>query len=175
MAHYGLLGNYITDDPAQDIRNKNLYGSNDDKLGTIRDVIFDHATGDIAYVVVDTGGWLRTKNFVVPAPRLRVSPRHKGGFICDLTKEQVESFPPYEEGDLSSSQKWTGYENRYHAAWEAFPIVHRTELKPSTAAPGEDPMGPSWIAFQALLRQRRKELITQCPSCTETDDLKKAG
>ena len=49
-----------------------VYGINDDKLGKITDVVFNHASGDILYVVVDTGGWLSTKEFIVPAERIRV-------------------------------------------------------------------------------------------------------
>ena len=32
-----------------------MYGLDDEKLGKVDDVIFDHATGSIRYVVVDTG------------------------------------------------------------------------------------------------------------------------
>ena len=33
---------------------KDVYGIGDEKLGKVDDVIFDHATGDVRYVVVDT-------------------------------------------------------------------------------------------------------------------------
>ena len=49
-----------------DIRGANPYGRDDSKLGTIDDVIFDHSSGAIRYIVVDTGGWLSTKKFIVP-------------------------------------------------------------------------------------------------------------
>jgi stress response protein YsnF len=126
MAHYGLLRNYRFNETAEDIRGANLYGRDDDKLGKIDDVIFDHATGNIRYVVVDTG-WLRTKKFLVPAERLRTSTKHKDDFASDLTKEQVESFPPYNESDLESEEKWGDYESRYRAKWETGPVMHRTE------------------------------------------------
>jgi sporulation protein YlmC with PRC-barrel domain len=47
MAHYGLLHDYRFEDiaTAEDIRGTKVYGRNDEKLGTIDDVIFDHATG----------------------------------------------------------------------------------------------------------------------------------
>jgi uncharacterized protein YrrD len=73
MAQYGMLRDYRFTDAAEDIRGARLYGLNDEKLGKIDDVIFDHSTGSIGYVVVDTGGWLSTKKFVVPADRLRGS------------------------------------------------------------------------------------------------------
>ena len=67
MSHYGTLRNYPISEAAEEIRGAKLYGLNDEKLGKIDDVIFDHSTGLIRYVVVDTGGWLKTKKFIVPA------------------------------------------------------------------------------------------------------------
>ena len=61
MAQCGMLRDYRFTNDAEDIRGSKLYGLNDEKLGKIDDVIFDHATGDIRYIVVDTGGWLSTQ------------------------------------------------------------------------------------------------------------------
>ena len=48
MAHYGTLRDYrFADKDVDDIRGSNIYGVDDEKLGDIDDVIFDHATGDI--------------------------------------------------------------------------------------------------------------------------------
>ena len=127
MSHYALLGDYRFGNPTEDIRGAALYGPDDEKLGKIKDVIFDHGSGDIAYVVVDTGGWLTTKEFVVSGELLRPSSQHEGDFACDLTKPQIESLPPYDEKDLESHDKWTSYENRYRAKWETSPVMHRKE------------------------------------------------
>jgi uncharacterized protein YrrD len=67
-----------------DIRGSKLYGLNDEKLGKIDDVIFDHRTGEIRYVVVDTGGWLASKKFIVPANRIPTSRKHPDDFMVDL-------------------------------------------------------------------------------------------
>jgi uncharacterized protein YrrD len=77
MAHQGTLRDYRFSNAAEDIRGAKLYGLNDEKLGPIDDVIFDHSTGLIRYVLVDTGGWLTSKQFIVPADRLRSSAEHK--------------------------------------------------------------------------------------------------
>src|SRR3984893_8904958 len=127
MAHCGLLRNYRFSDSseaAEDIRGAKLYGVNDEKLGKIEDVIFDHSTGFIHYVVVDTGGWLSSKRFLVPADRLKASVEHEDNFEVGLTKEQIESFPPYNESD-ESEQGWSDYEKRYRSKWESGPVMHR--------------------------------------------------
>ncbi len=125
MANFGMLRDYRFTDSAEDIRGSKLYGLDDEKLGKIDDVIFDYATGLIRYVVVDTGGWLSTKKFIVPANRLRASDKHNDDFEVSLTKAQVESFPPYHEQDLESDEQWSNYEGQYRSKWEADPVLHR--------------------------------------------------
>jgi hypothetical protein len=127
MANYGMLRNYRFTDAAEDIRGSKLYGLDDEKLGKIDDVIFDHSDGAIRYVVVDTGGWLSTKKFIVPADRLRPSTEHDDAFAVDLTKAQVENFPPYKETDLESDEQWSDYEGKYRSKWESDPVMHRKE------------------------------------------------
>ena len=223
-AHYGVLGNYQLPESTEDIRGASLYGTNDDKLGKIKDVIFDHTTGEVRYVVVDTGGWLKTKEFLVPLNQLRASAEHKDDFECDCTKQRIESFPPYHEEDLKSEERWKDYEGRYRAKWETGPVMHRAEtdrnITPTTqqmqgnqsslraearmprsgsvqgsetrraqesdvgaaekatgrvVPAGTDDVvidssamgiGGRWDTFQARLRQRRKEAVAGCGTCT---------
>ena len=144
MASYGMLRDYRFTDASEDIRGAKLYGLDDEKLGKIDDVIFDYSSGLIRYVVVDTGGWLRTKKFIVPAERLRASAKHDDDFTVDLTKAQVESFPPYVETDLESDEQWSNYEGRYRSKWEADPVMHQVgtdrDLTPTTQQmPGNSP------------------------------------
>jgi hypothetical protein len=135
-----------------------LYGLDDEKLGKIDDVIFDYSTGLIRYVVVDTGGWLTTKKFIVPAERLRASAKHDDDFTVDLTKAQVESFPPYEDTDLESDDQWADYEGRYRSKWESDPVMHRAEsdrnITPTTPQmPGNSPSALAAGAPDAVERE----------------------
>lgn len=144
MAQHGMLRDYRFTDAAEDIRGSKLYGLNDEKLGKIDDVIFDHSSGSIRYVVVDTGGWLSTKKFVVPAQRLRASAEHKDDFAVDLSKKQVESLPPYDESHLESDQQWADYEGKYRSKWDTGPVMHREgtdrNITPTTQQmPGNSP------------------------------------
>jgi sporulation protein YlmC with PRC-barrel domain len=128
MARYGTIGDYRfsdTQEAALDIRGAKVYGPGDHKLGEIDDVIFDEATGGIVYVVVDTGGWLSSNKFIVPPQEIRPSLQHEDDFLVDLTKEQIESFPPYDGKALTSEEKWADYERRYRAKWVERPVLHR--------------------------------------------------
>jgi sporulation protein YlmC with PRC-barrel domain len=128
MARYGTLGDYRfsdTQEAADDIRGAKIYGLKDEKLGEVDDVIFDETTGTIAYVVVDTGGWLSSKKFIVPPQELRPSMQHENDFLVGLSKEQIEDFPAYDGTALTSEEKWGEYENRYRSKWATGPIMHR--------------------------------------------------
>ncbi len=158
MANYGMLGNYRFTDEAEDIRGSKLYGLDDEKLGKIDDVIFDHTTGVIRYVVVDTGGWLKTKKFIVPAERLRPSAKHDNDFSVELTKAQIENFPPYSETDLESDELWSDYEGSYRSKWEADPVQHRAQtgrnITPTTQQmPGNSPSARAAEAPDAAARE----------------------
>jgi hypothetical protein len=127
MAQCGMLRDYRFTNDADDIRGSKVYGLNDEKLGKIDDVIFDHSTGNIRYIVVDTGGWLSSKKFVVPVEHLHTSAEHHDDFAVDLSKRQVEALPPYQESHLESDELWADYERRYRAQWKADPVMHRAE------------------------------------------------
>ncbi|HEY6768227.1 MAG TPA: PRC-barrel domain-containing protein [Candidatus Sulfotelmatobacter sp.] len=130
MAQYGMLRDYSFSEAAEDIRGSRLHGANNEKLGKIDDVIFDYSSGQIRYVVVDTGGWLSTKKFVVPADRIRAASEFEEGeegYAVDLSKEQIESLPPYQETDLESDEQWADYEGKYRSKWESGPVMHRKE------------------------------------------------
>ncbi len=128
MSHLGTLRDYRfnnVDEATDDVRGSKVYGLNDEKLGKIDDVIFDQASGQIQYVVIDTGGWLSSKKFLVPPQALLPSVDHDNDFRVYLSQEQIESFPPYKESDLESDEKWADYDGRYRSQWESKPIMHR--------------------------------------------------
>jgi sporulation protein YlmC with PRC-barrel domain len=130
MARYGTLGDYRfadTQEAALDIRGAEIYGPKDQHLGVIDDVIFDEATGGIVFIVVDTGGCLASKKFIVPPSEVRPSLQHEDDFLVDLTKEQIERFPPYDGAALTSEEKWADYEKRYRSKWVEKPVMHREE------------------------------------------------
>jgi sporulation protein YlmC with PRC-barrel domain len=129
MAIYSTLGDYRfpnAEDAAHDLRGSKVYGADDnEKLGEVDDVIFDQATGAIVYAVVDTGGWLTSNKFIVPPEKLQASVKHDGDFRVNLTKEQIESFPPYDSDSVASDEDWADYEEHYRSKWETGPVMHR--------------------------------------------------
>ena len=207
MPHYGLLREYRFDDlgTENDVRGAHVYGLNDEKLGKIDDVIFDHESGKISYAVIESGGWFTGKKFLVPAERLRASTSHPDDFSLNADKKQIEQFPPYEESALGSEDRWRDYEKRFQAAWQDSPVQHRqgsdrdvtptpeemppepgsmaSQLTPSqraetsariipptanevTIQSSATGIGSRWLTFEERLRQRRRDLTRNCPTCT---------
>lgn len=134
MPHYATLKDYQFKDRLDDIRGETLYGVEGDKLGKIDDVIFEHGSGDVKYVVVDTGGWLSSHKFLVPAERIHSFDRDPNALQVDLLKEHIERyFPPYDEKVVDREEDWREYEGRYNRAtrdnrvWEEGPVLHKRD------------------------------------------------
>lgn len=126
MALYSNLHDYrFNDTDVDDIRGAAVYGSDNEKLGKIDDVIFDNASGELRYVVVDSGGWLSSKKFIVPARQLMIREEQDKDFHVSMTKEQIQKLPEYNEKEIESDEKWTDYEGRYKTAWGDGPVLHR--------------------------------------------------
>src|SRR5947209_3599733 len=144
MAHVGSLRNHSFGEhtDADDIRGAKVYGRDNDKLGEIADVIFDHHSGNVQYVVVDTGGWFTHKQFLVPADRLQ---SHEGQnsddeFHVNLSKDEVERFPKYDPESVHDEQQWNRYEGEYREASRDYfsggDVLHRADSPNIITEPG---------------------------------------
>ncbi len=155
-AHYGRLRDYRFSSDVDDIRGAALYGVDDDKLGKIDDVIFDHATGTIQYAVVDTGGWLSSKKFLVPADRIRPYAKNDDDFSIDATKKQIEALPKFDENTTTTDADWADYDKRQREAWGSGPVMHKEGSTHSITPDPEDlPAGTgSGVDDQAYMPDR---------------------
>jgi len=145
MAHVGTLSDFRFDNQADDIRGAALYGRDNEKLGKIDDVIFDHSSGQLRYVVVDTGGWLTSKHFLVAPERIRARSNKGDEYLTDLSKKQIETLPAYDENHLRDEKRWEKYEGDYRKASgleESGGVLHQaggTNILVSDSIPAEGP------------------------------------
>jgi len=114
---YTKLRDYRFDKDIDDIRGSSVYGPDDEKLGKVDDVVFDSNTGDIRYVVIDTGGWLHSRRFLLPPQELKPSMEHENDFTINLTKAQIERFPALDEKVLEDNEEFADYEKKYRSSW----------------------------------------------------------
>jgi sporulation protein YlmC with PRC-barrel domain len=118
---YSTLRDYRFNRDIDEIRGSSVYGPGDEKLGKIDDVIFDSDNGQIRYLVVDTGGWLSSRRFLVPPEELQPSATHEKDFTVTMTKAQIERFPALDEKVLEDKKQFENYDKIYRSSWTAEP------------------------------------------------------
>ncbi|MDJ0736490.1 MAG: DUF2382 domain-containing protein [Nostocaceae cyanobacterium] len=79
-----------------DIKDFSFYGINNEKVGSIHDIIVDE-TGYVRYLVIDTGFWIFGKKILLPIGRANIDYSRQRVYSSVLTKEQVENLPEYDD------------------------------------------------------------------------------
>jgi uncharacterized protein YrrD len=126
MPHYGILRDHKIED-VDDVRGAEVYGVNDEKLGTIDDVIFDHSSGDIRYIVLNTGGLLSRKKVMVPANRVEPYGNHDDKFYAELDKERLEMLPEFNDETMKAQGDWSTYEKDYEKRWNDGAVMYNKD------------------------------------------------
>jgi sporulation protein YlmC with PRC-barrel domain len=124
MAHYGNLETQPVSDDVHDVRGTTVRGSDGEKLGTVDDVIFDHDTMVIRYLVVDSGGGLEAGTFLLPADSVYADQNDDDALVADVTRDDVEDSPRYDSKSLRSKDEWKKYEQAFKQFWEEAPVMH---------------------------------------------------
>jgi hypothetical protein len=138
MAHYGSLAGQSFGERVDDIRGATVYGSDDQKIGKVGDVIFDHATMEIVYVVVDTDD-SQARKFLVPASQISADATHPEDFNASITKEESKNVPSHDDKTKRSGDKWSKYLAEFKKWWEETPILHRKDRPDRAVTPPEEP------------------------------------
>jgi sporulation protein YlmC with PRC-barrel domain len=157
MPHYGILRDHKMED-VDDLRGADVYGVNDEKLGTIDDVIFDHSSGDIRYIVLKTGGLLSRKKVMVPANRVEPYGNHDDKFYAELDKERLEMLPEFKENTMKAQGDWSTYEKDYEKRWNDGAVMHNKNTGRIITAPYEEEVGPTIGGSRAPASGRRLDL-----------------
>jgi len=124
MAHYGNLETQQVGDNIRDIRGAIVRGSDGKELGTVDDVVFDHDTLQIQYVVLDSNGRLEAGTALLPADRVSLDTNHDDGLATGITEQQIENAPQYDSKSLSSENEWKKYEKEFKKYWDEQPVIH---------------------------------------------------
>lgn len=141
MAHYGILREYRFEG-VDDVRGAEVYGVNNEKLGTMDDVVFDHSTGEIRYVIIKTGSLLSRKKVMVPAHNVEPYGKQEDKFYIDLDKERLEMLPEFNEDALRSEGDWTNYVKAYEQCISEDPILYNKCTGRVITPPHEDEILP---------------------------------
>ena len=79
-----------------------VYDRNGTKLGSVYNFMVEKRSGHVAYAVMSFGGFLGMGSSYHPLPwnQLTYEPA-QGGYVVDLTKEQLEGAPTYSTSEAS--------------------------------------------------------------------------
>lgn len=146
---YSTLRDYRFNKDIDDIRGSTVYGPDDEKLGKIDDVIFDSDNGQVRYLVIDTGGWLKSRRFLVPPNEVRPSATHDKDFEVGLTKSQIERFPALDEKVLEDKEKFQQYETSYRSYWTGSSQPTGRDI------PSQSPLSRRFLTFQDEIVRNR--------------------
>ncbi|SHJ94602.1 PRC-barrel domain-containing protein [Roseomonas rosea] len=85
---------------ADKVEGTAVYNRAGDRLGTIESIMIDKVSGRVAFAVMSFGGFLGLGENHHPLPWSVLDyDTTKGGYVVDLTREQLEGAPSYAAAD----------------------------------------------------------------------------
>ena len=98
-----------------DLRGTDIYGPNDERLGTVGDGLIDDVSGNLRYLLVDAG-WLKSRRFLLPADQVYAF-GDSNNLYANLRQRDIEVLPEFHESLLVSDAAFTTYESEYRRNW----------------------------------------------------------
>jgi hypothetical protein len=142
MAHYATLNEYRFVADEEDIRGAKLFGEGSQELGHIRDVLFDHATGDIRYLVVEYG---HDRRVLVPVDQVFRAVTDEDSFSSELSCDDLDHLPAFDENLLKNDRQWRDYEELYRSTMEDRKPSPAMEKEPSNVTPMDLPRRNDYV------------------------------
>lgn len=93
-----------------------------DKVGSVKDILLDERTGRFRYFIVDTGFWVFGKTVLLPVGLARLNYDKERLYVSGLTKDQVENLPEFN----NNLQIDHDYEERVRSSYS--PLVQRSTI-----------------------------------------------
>lgn len=70
-----------------------------EKLGDVDGFVIDVSSGRPYYVVVDAGGWFKSKFFLLPIGHIGLASTERS-LVADITKERIDRYPGFDRGEF---------------------------------------------------------------------------
>lgn len=102
---------------ADTLIGNDVYNSEDEDLGDIKEIMLDMRTGKVAYAVLSFGGFLGMgeKLFAVPWQALKLDTVEKR-FVLDVDKDRLKSAPGFDTDNWPdmADQTWINQIHNYY-------------------------------------------------------------
>jgi hypothetical protein len=89
------------DDSVVDFDELDVSGRDGEKLGVVDGFIVDLASGRALYIVIDSGGWFRSRRFLAPIGHAVIDQTRRA-LSLDISKERLHNYPEFEEARFSA-------------------------------------------------------------------------
>jgi hypothetical protein len=87
------------DNSAIDFRNLKVRNEAGEKLGNVDGFVVDVETARPYYVVVDAGGWFKSRHFLLPIGHAEMD-EDEDAIVTNLERERVNRFPGFDKGEF---------------------------------------------------------------------------
>jgi hypothetical protein len=89
------------DSSVVDFDGLDVCGRDGEKLGAVDGFIVDLASSRVLYVVIDSGGWFRSRRFLAPIGHAVID-KERTALNLDISKERLHNYPEFEEARFST-------------------------------------------------------------------------
>ncbi len=76
-----------------------VQGVDAQKLGKVDGFIIDRLSARPYYVVVNAGGWFKSKYFLLPIGHATLGPSEQS-LVADITRDRVDRYPGFDRGEF---------------------------------------------------------------------------
>ena len=87
------------DDDRIDFDGLNVESPTGEHLGDVEGFIVDNDNGRPYYVVVDAGGWFKSRNYLLPIGQARLD-ADRDALVADLTRDRIDRFPGFDKDEF---------------------------------------------------------------------------
>lgn len=133
-----------------DVKGLDVYTENDEKVGSIHNVLVDEE-GRFRYLVVDTGFWIFGKKVLLPVGRFRSDPRAQRIYTVGLSKQQAENLPEYHDNMVVDYD----YEERVRGVYRSSTLENSASVEASAPLEASVPIERTYTAGNTLYEQNR--------------------
>lgn len=91
----------VLDDERVDFDGLNVESPTGEHLGEVEGFIVDAESGRPYYVVVDAGGWFKSKDYLLPIGQARLD-LDREVLVTDLTRDRIDRFPGFDKDEFAT-------------------------------------------------------------------------
>lgn len=106
------------DDSTVAFDDLDVHGQDGEKLGELDGFLVEHGAGSVRYLVVDSGGWFRSRRFLVPADHVTID-REAKAVRVSASRASFIDHPEFDEDQFGrfSDEEYQAYQRRLGATW----------------------------------------------------------